>query len=313
MKKLSMLTILISLLFLTITSVAGAAIWQVPEDFATIQNAIDSPLVTEGDTIRVGPGKYAGACVSKSVEIKGEGNPIIDTGPMHPAGLSMGFKLMAGSDGATISHLVFKVDLAIYNGDAVDDVTVTQCTFENTIQAISNWGGNRWEISHNKIYDLRTRSGGGIGILIADRFGGKVTDNLVSHNVIMGTLHVCSTDCGGYDGSGIVIYADFRWGWAGTNQMSGNRVVKNKISLVSDNPTVVGVHAFELTDTRDDVNADPYPVIHGNAIGFNDFRGTASQIALTPLELGDENEIDRNLGDNRGHGLHPSTFGPGGN
>jgi hypothetical protein len=302
MKKLNMLTILISLLFLTITSVAGAAILQVPEDFITIQAAIDN--ASDGDTIRVGPGAYAGAFVTKRVEIKGEGGAIINTGPMHPAGLSMGFRLLAGSDGATISHLVFKVDLAIMNGAAVDDVTVTQCTFENTIQAISNWCGDRWEISHNKIYDLRTRNGGGIGILIADFSGGKVTDNVVSHNVIMGTLHVDSNDGGGYDGSGIVIYADFRWGGAGTKQMSGNRVVKNKISLVSDSPTVVDVHAFELTDTRDNVNADPYPVIHGNAIGFNDFRRTVSQIALTPIELGDENEIDRNLGDNRGHGLH---------
>jgi len=219
----------------------------------------------------------------------------------------MGFRLREGSDGATISHLVFQVDLAIMNEDTVDDVTVTQCTFENTIQAVSNWRGERWEISHNKIYDLRTGNGGGIGILIADFSGEKTNGNVVSHNVIMGTLHVASNDGGGYHGSGIVIYADFRFG--GTpEQISGNRVVKNKISLVSDTPDVVNVNAFELTDTRPNTG-----VVKGNSIGFNDFRGTASQILVSPPALEDDNEIDRNLGDNRGDGLHPSTFGPGGN
>jgi hypothetical protein len=81
---------------------------------------------------------------------------------------------------------------------------------------------------------------------------------------------------------------------------------------VSDTPDVVDVAAFELTDSRDDPDADPYPVIFDNAIGFNDFRGTALQIALTPAELEDWNYISRNLGNNRGHGEHPSLFGPGG-
>ena len=75
----------------------------------------------------------------------------------------------------------------------------------------------------------------------------------------------------------------------------------------------VDVVAFELTDTRDDITADPFPVIFDNAIGFNDFRGTEVQIAITPAELADYNVISRNLGDNRGHGLHPKLFGPGGN
>jgi hypothetical protein len=53
-------------------------------------------------------------------------------------------------------------------------------------------------------------------------------------------------------------------------------------------------------------------VIFDNAIGFNDFRGMELQIYLTPEDLGNYNDISRNLGDNRGHGLHPSVFGPGG-
>jgi len=80
---------------------------------------------------------------------------------------------------------------------------------------------------------------------------------------------------------------------------------------VSDTPNVVDVAAFELTDTRND-GTKGCNVIHDNAIGFNDFRGTTSQIDLTPGNLDTCNDISRNLGDNRGYGSHPSVFGPGG-
>lgn len=291
---------------------AHAARWRVPDDYATIQGAIDSADVAGGDRIIVAPGSHAGALVTKSVEIKGEDGAVIDTGPMHPAGLSMGFRLLVGSDGATIRHLTFTVDLAVMNGDAVDDVTVEHCTFLDTIQAVSNWRGSGWDISHNVITDLRTRNGGGIGILIADYGGGTVADNVVSHNTITGTLHVSSGDGGGYDGSGIVIYADFRWARSGAEAIKNNQVVQNIVALVSDTPEVVNVNAFELTDTRNDPQAEPFPVIFDNAIGFNNFRDTESQILITPPELEDHNEISRNLGNNRGQGQHPSIFGPAG-
>jgi hypothetical protein len=314
MKKLMFVLVLLALLVVPSTAMAEepSNVWYVPGDFATIQQAIDDSDVKDGDTIRVGPGNFAGALVTKSVIIKGEGLTVIDDGPVHGSGLIQGFRLLAGSDGTTLSHLTFEVDLVIMNGEAVDDVTVTHCRFNNAIQAVSNWRGSGWEISHNTITDLRTRCGGGIGILVADFSGGVVEDNVVSHNTVSGTLFVDPDDCGGYNGSGIVLYADFRWGGAGAQTIAYNRVVKNKVSLVSDTPDLVDVAAFELTDSRDDPTAVPFPVIHDNAIGFNDFRGTALQIALTPEELEDHNDISRNLGNNRGHGLHPSVFGPGG-
>lgn len=113
---------------------------------------------------------------------------------------------------------------------------------------------------------------------------------------------------GGYNGSAIVLYADFRWGRAGSSKISYNRVVKNNVSLVSHSK-LVGIAAFEMTDTRNDTAKN---FIHDNAIGFNDFRGTTLQIVLTPDNLDEYNSISRNLGENRGHGLHPSIFGPGG-
>lgn len=298
------------LVALVVPGTAFGLTWNVPGDFATIQAAIDSVDVATGDVILVGPGSHAGAFVTKPVEIKGEGGSIINDGPPHPSGFIMGFRFLAGSDGSTISHLIFEVDLAIMNGAGVDNVTVTQCIFNNAVQAVSNWMGSGWEISHNVINNLRCRNGGGIGILVADLSGGVVESNVVSHNKISGILFVDPLDKGGYEGSGIVLYADFRWDRLGSDAITNNRVIKNKIGLVSDTPTVVDVVAFELSEAWNDPVPDPYPdpVIFDNAVGFNDFRETVKQIALAPDSLGDLNSISRNFGENRGHGLHPSAF-----
>ena len=225
--------------------------------------------------------------------------------PRTPAASPQGFRLLAGSQGTTISHLTFQVDLAIISGGGVNNVTVSHNRFLNANQAVTNWGGSGWDISHNEIVDLQTDCGGGIGILIGDwqATPSGVVDNLVAHNRISGTLYVAPGDCGDYAGAGIVIYADFRWGAPGAVALAYNRVTKNRVAIVSDNPGLVDINAFEMTDTRHVPG-----VVFENAVGFNDFRGTASQIDLSPPELAGVNLLSRNLGENRGHGLHPSVF-----
>lgn len=283
--------------------------WTVPGDFATIQEANDAPAVLNGDRVLVGPGEHAGATLNKSIEIRGTGGAVITSGPVHSSGFIQGFRLLAGSAGATVSHLQFTVAFPVMSRDAVNDVTVSHCQMENPVQGITNWGGSGWDISHNAIHGLRTRNGGGIAIFVGDFSGGIVKDNIVTHNTIDGTVHVDPIDQGGYNASGIVLYADFRWNRDGAANIVYNRIIKNKVSLVSDTPAVVDVAAIELTDTMDDNNLGP--ILFDNAVGFNDLRGTTLQIVLTPSGLESANDISRNLGDNRGHGLHPSVFGPG--
>jgi hypothetical protein len=292
----------------------SAANWAVPEHFSTIQAAVDSPLVAPGDRILVGAGDFAGAHVLKRVEIRGTGATRIVTGPLHPSGQTYGFLIGAtadgaGGDGVTISHLTFLVDLAVFSRGA-DDVTVSHNTFLDVVQGITNRGGLGWDISHNSFTDLRTNCGGGIGIILADHQGGNVQENTVAHNHISGTVHVASGDCGGYSAPGIVLFADFRFGFAGAQTIAYNRVVKNSVALQSDTPSLVDAVAFELTDTRGIANTcgTAAGVMFDNAIGYNDFRGTANQIALTPADLDACNVLSRNLGANRGHGAHPSVF-----
>lgn len=285
--------------------------WNVPGDFNTIQDAIDSNDVLEGHIILVAAGSHAGATVTKAVEIRGESGAVINSGPKPWAArpLMAGFLFASGGggDGATISNLLFEtVEFPVFSRGA-DDVTVSGCTLANPIQGITNWHGSRWEISRNVIRDLRSLSGGGIGIFIGCCLGGVSNDNVISRNKITGTLHVSAGDCGGYNGSGIVLYADYRWGYPGADEIAYNRVVKNTVSLVSDTPDVVDVVGIELTDTRDDETLDP--VIFGNTVAHNDLRGTVLQIALTPENLDEVNQIRRNRGDNRHHGMRSCPCG----
>jgi hypothetical protein len=301
------------------TVLAGAkaakqVVWRVPGDFTTIQEAIDASGVQDGDQILVGPGEFAGATVTKALQIKGIGNAVINDGPLPwtTRTFKAGFLFPGDGDGngAKISHFKIEtVEFPVFSRGA-DNVTIEQCTMVNAIQAVSNWSGSGWVIIQNEIVDLRSSNGGGIGVLVGDYMGGVVTDNVVSHNKLSGTLHVASNDGGGYNGSGIVLYADFRWGMPGSQAIYGNRVTKNKVSLASDNPEMVDVAAVELTEATAVPLANP--VVYDNAVGFNDLRGTELQIVLTPETLDNPaNAISKNLGENRGKGLHPSVFNPG--
>ncbi|MGA1794564.1 MAG: hypothetical protein ACMUIL_01790 [bacterium] len=279
------------------------SVYHVPRDFSTIQEAIDSDVVRDGDTIKVGPGSHCGAVITKAVKIQGKCDAVIDCGPLlrpePPLTIGFFFEGDGAGSGAEISHLRFKnVEFPVFSRGA-DNVTVSHCSMLNPIQGVSNWHGSNWIIRHNVITDLSTACGGGIGILLGERSGGSITCNLVSHNKIKGTLYVKEDDCGGYNGTGIVLYADFRWGYPGAENIAFNYVIRNRISLTSDTPDVVDVCAIELTDTRDDPYAVPFPVIHTNIIGFNNLRGTEQQIVLTPEDLAHYNFIFRNRGDTR--------------
>ncbi len=287
--------------------------WHVPGDFNTIQEANDAAQVLDGDIIIVAPGDYAGAYITKQLNIRGHKNDDdeddddeddddneddvnnitrITSGPeLGNYGLYQGFRFFAGSDGSKIKNLTFTTDFGIMNNDGSDNIEISHCKFLNTIQGISAWGGSGWKIKHNEIINLRTRNGGGIGILSGARWGGIIEKNEIKNNKIYGTLNVWANDGGGYAGSGIVFFADFRWGWPGADEIKNNKVEHNKISLVSDNPSVVDVVGCELTDPRND---ESLIIIFDNKIKKNDFRGTITPMVFTPITLEAANDISKN-------------------
>jgi len=282
--------------------------------YSTIQAAVDA--AQPGDRILVGSGNWAGAHVEKAVEIRGNGDARIVAGPLYlplgnPDGRTLGFLIGAevdgaGGDGVTIAQLTFTeaVDLPVFSRGA-NNVTVSQNLILNPVQGVTNRGGKRWNITHNTFRDLRSDNGGAIAIMVGDNRFRDVQDNLVAYNHISGTLHVAADELGGYDGTAIALFADFRsdYGYNGAKSIAFNRVLKNSVSLVSDNPGLVDIVAFEMTiGVNTPAEGDPdYPseltdVIHNNVIGFNDFKGTARQMESTPTVLDAQNSIS--LGDN---------------
>jgi len=333
MRKL-LITCAVAALVLALGSTARAGTWNVPGDFDTIQEAID--LAVTGDVILVGPGNYDGATVTKAVEIKGEDGAIINGGPeLGTSGLYQGFRMQSGGDGATISHLSFEtVDFSIYSG-GTDDVTVEHCTFTSPIQAITNWNGNGWNISHNVINGLRTKNGGGIGIFIGTRASEESTanSNLITHNKITGEVVVPLDEIddynfpkppypdAGYSVVGICLMSDRRDGRP-AGPITGNRILKNKVAISSNNPRNHFPGGIELSDLG--LSNSGSPDLLDNKVGFNDLRGMLdtvieepgaakpTAILLYPDPLDPTNIISRNLGDdpnNRGHGgVHPQLL-----
>ena len=313
MKRILAITIAVVLLVaMVLPSTVFAAkpgVLRVPQDYATIQEAVDA--ASPGDTIRVGPGEYAGATINNPVVIEGIGCAMITSGVPYKAGASLetAFLLEAGADGTEISHLIIPNDAASLYFFAVfsryvDDVSLHHLTITNSVQAISNYNGSGWNISHNKITGTLPDGGGGIGIMINAWDGTwdsspddtEANDNIIAHNYTEGIVGDV-----GYSGPGILLSSGHGAGGEPGGTLTGNIVYKNKCSHTGEN----GV-GFEVDDV-------PYELtnvaaITGNTVAYNDFRGSTTPI----LWYGDEsqNDVSRNLGtpgDNRGEGKEGLT------
>jgi hypothetical protein len=205
--------------FALLSSVAHAATLRVPAQYPTIQAAVDA--AAPGDRIRVSRGRYCGATLTKPVSLEGRGRPRIigcETSPMVTAGLRAGFYLPGsqGNNPASGSH----IRGFVFDGNGVSnqnlaplsfgvfarfaaDIVVERNRFDGTVQAITNTGGDRWRIRHNRIrhltlLDCSGHCTGGDGIVIAVARGAiaapggtsaplnRPEDNLVVGNRIEG-------------------------------------------------------------------------------------------------------------------------------
>ena len=290
------------LTFSLVTAVPVAAapstVWHVPEDFDTIQDAIDSTDVLDGDTILVGAGEWFGAEVDKAVEIRGKGGAVIDDGPFHGS-WTCGFKLISGSSGATISHFTFQgLGLPIY-GWGPDDVTIEHNRIYDTGQGITNWDGDNWVIKHNIIEGIEVRhNGGGIGINVGSR-GDDVSGNIVAHNKIVAEI----PDDHAFSVGGILLCTDERLDPPGI--VSNNKIVHNKVKITGIRSWAIALQLIPPT------GEDPIGTLRDNIVGFNDLRGSDDCIGYYPdvETLEPINKISRNLGEdaNRGHGVVPAN------
>jgi nitrous oxidase accessory protein len=197
---------------------AAAGTLRVPDDFPTLQAAIDA--ASPGDEIRVAAGRHCGARVGTPVALVGERGAVIagcPGGPTVHGRLRVGL-LLAGGEGApasgsVITGLAFDgAGVADGNlaplafgvfGRFVDDVVVSGNVFRGTVQAITNTAGHRWVITSNRIegftaFGCPGLCGGGVGIAVQPATGAlarpggslnprnRAADNTVADNEVKG-------------------------------------------------------------------------------------------------------------------------------
>jgi nitrous oxidase accessory protein NosD len=162
--------LLIGFAVMSVSPALYAAVLRVPRDFASIQQAADAAAA--GDEIRVAPGTYCGATIEKRLMLRGIGDPVIvgcETGPAFTNGARLGFFLpgsagTSAASGSQIHGFVFD-GRGVSNGNLqpiafgvlarfAHDVQVMDNRFLGTVQAVTNTGGDRWFIWHNRIEGL---------------------------------------------------------------------------------------------------------------------------------------------------------------
>lgn len=301
---------------LAVSAHAEAKVWQVPGKVATIQAAVDA--ARDGDEIRVSPGAYCGATIGKRVDLVGVGYPRIIGCASSPTigAMRVGF-FMPGSigknpaSGTKISGFVFdgrgvsSAQLAPLSfgvfGRFAADIEVSHDYFEGTAQAITNTGGDRWRIEHNRIHGLTVLDcsgpcAGGDGIVIQlarDEVaapGGdeapvnRPEDNLVFDNTVDGSPPDGFAD---FSMVGILLFA-----------ADHTTVLKNHLRL-RDNPEAPAVgQGILLTNTCCGTGVSHSPGTRHTILAFND--GRKSEIAIVVEGSGGANTQGLFLFRNRG-------------
>ena len=254
MKKFSNLLLLISI-FVFSQGMALGATHRVPQDFQNIQDAVDA--ASAGDVIRVGPGEWCGATITKQLELVGEGNATIkgcSTSPKLAGVLRIGFFLSdTRASGSVIRHFHFDgraisngnldpLSFAIFSRES-DNVLVEQNTVHGTVQAITNTNGSGWIVNHNTIKELSVFDcddgfcGGGVGIVFQDRntTGPRQKDNTAMFNYISGVI---PDNFDVFDFAGIIVLG----------AQDGSVIQKNRIAIPDNTTSDAKGQAILVTD-----------------------------------------------------------------
>jgi hypothetical protein len=307
MRKLTIAIAGLSMVLFLQVYPAFATDWRVPDNFATIQEAVDG--ASAGDRILVGPGYWYGATVNKRLEIEGADGawPGIIDGPISED-ITSGIRLVEGSAGSKISHMQFEVVKIGVCGDHVDNVTVTQCNFFHLGQAVLCFSVNGWKITDNTIRDPKFVYGtpqmpskGGSGIVLVSRApGDNCTVNLIANNRIFGKTtwtNPFRTPVAGVAGFGIMLLRQVTTVTPGI-ELSHNLIINNDIELEFDEELSNLGNTMKAVAFRD-LKATSTPAIYENIVAFNDCRGTRllffTNVDVSIQDILANNTISRNL------------------
>jgi len=275
---------------------------RVPQDFSTIQDAVD--VASARDIIIVGPGEYYGAVLdTPNLEIRGFGAVIVD-GPLHDSdpNLRIGFFCPNSlSSGATIGGFSFTVDLPIF-GRHCEFVTVERNTMIQPLQGVTCVSGSRWSIIHNSIYGIKNVSsyyGAGVAIYSLASSDPSACENLVAFNTITGDF----PEFRELPPIGIWLSSQ------GGGIITRNKIVYNRVTMTGNGPQLFAPAAIVMSCVPPNIQS----LFFDNKVGFNDLRGSILEIFYFPWvsAFEDYNDISMNLGTNRAYdGIIPNVFKP---
>jgi hypothetical protein len=161
---------------------------RVPEDFPTIQLAVNS--AHPGDTIRVGPGRWCGALISKPLTLVGEGATIMGC-PPGPAGtgpvgslFKRGFSITKNASGNSLPGSGTSIRGFVFDGVGFSETNRSPLAY-----GIFSAGAN------DLVVDSNTFLGGGCGVVVTGVTGANGAQ--VTHNVFNGFTVLLNSGFGG--------------------------------------------------------------------------------------------------------------------
>jgi hypothetical protein len=296
--------------------VGAAEVLFVPDDYPTIQEAVDAANPNGGDTISVAPGEYAGAVILKSVTIIGSGNETkitsgtwlydedaFDIGYVNETEIR---NLMIEGDDLLwgfwlyMAHNVTIANVTVNNPylgiEAIfsDGLTISDSTFNNSYRAIDIRNGSDCEVMHNRAFGLKAKPktwglvSHALGIFLSD-----TNDCVVAHNSVR---HIGDA-VGGYDEESYVGIALASLGLPTEGNNFHHNRVEVSINWDEAPPSEIeSSYAHVVIDYGVDWYGLPIS-IKNNKLMHNNYQGSDQGVLYYPPEVADYNFAKFNLFD----------------
>ena len=273
---------------------------RVPQDFPSIQLAVNA--ASPGDTIRVGPGRWCGARITKTLNLTGDGATIKGCPPGIPGPFGnfarRGFFINAAASGSSISHFTFDgkgysdtnqepLGLGIQSQFFTNNVEVNSNVFLGGLGGIEAFGSG-WLITHNVFngFTILSDGSGGFGILSEDLQNGPFTANAYLYNVIIATVPPGSFSFASYINEVDVPFVGIAI--AGHN---GTIIGNNKIAITSNASGDAGSGIIATDSSADGISSTCSNLVitnndgrlsqYGLIITNDQFGGTANTAGAT--------------------------------
>jgi hypothetical protein len=253
---------------------------RVPQDLASVQLAVNN--ANPGDTIRVGPGRWCGARITKTLNLIGDGATIIGCPPGNPGpsgnAFRIGLRIDTVASGTSIRNFVFDgtgysdtnrvpLGLGIFTGSGTNDLVIDSNTFLGGIFGVTVNSGKNVQVTHNVFDGFTILSDGTGGAAILDQ--GVNAANAILYNQITSTVPP-----GNLSAVSWINEVDVPFAGIVVSGEDGTTIANNKISIAANAHGDAGVGILATDSLFGFTTSDL-------GIASNDGRGSAFGLIIT--------------------------------